>query len=349
MKHLWWKVSVGLGVSVLFAVSSAFGQAKPVELKYSMHFVATHKQCQLGVDWGKEVEKRTGGKVKVTMYPGGTLTPSNQNYDGITKGISDVGLSFFSYTQGKFPVMEIGLYPLAIKSGMAATVLSNEVYKKFNPKELDGVKVMYLAAHGPGIIHTRDKAVHKLEDVRGLKIRCGGLSAKIAKALGGVPVNIPIGESYDALKKGVANAMFVSLEAMEQWRFGEVLKYSIGNFGSAYTSVMYVAMNKQKWESLPPEVKKVIEGINEEWIGKTGKAWDDVDQSAKEWILKRGNEYITLTDEENERWAKTVAPLLDEFVKETEKKGAPGQAVLQFAVERVKQLNKEYPGPLTSR
>jgi TRAP-type C4-dicarboxylate transport system substrate-binding protein len=112
---------------------------------------------------------------------------------------------------------------------------------------------------------------------------------------------------------------------------------------------MYVAMNRQKWDSLAPDIKKTIEGINEEWIVKTGKAWDDLDQSAKEWILKRGNEYITLSEEENERWAKTVAPLLDEFVRETEKKGAPGKAALQFALERVNQLNKEYPGPLTSR
>ena len=348
MKDRRWTALGGFLVSFLFLLSSALGQAKPVELKYSMHFETTHKQCKLGVAWGKEVEKRTNGKVKIIMFPGGTLTPSPQNYDGVMKGISDVGLSWFSYTQGKFPLMEAGNYPLVYKSGMAATLLANELYKKFKPKELDGVKVLYLAGHGPGILHTRDRPVRKLEDVQGLKIRCGGRSDQIAKALGGVPVKIPIGECYDALKKGIFGGMFVSLEAMEQWRFGEVLKYSIGNFGSAYSSIMFVVMNKQKWNSLPPDVQKTIEEINQEWIVKTGKLWDEVDQSAKEWILKRGNEYISLSEAEDQRWAKAMAPILDEYIRDAEKKGVPGKAVLEFALERLKQLNKENPGPLTS-
>jgi TRAP-type C4-dicarboxylate transport system substrate-binding protein len=324
---------------VLLAVQApALAQTKPIELKYGMHFVSTHKQAALGAEWGKEVEKRTNGRVKVTMYPGGTLIPSPQLFDGVVNGIADVGFSWVNFTRGKFPLMEVCDLPLVYRSGLAATLLVNDVYNKFKPKEFDAVQVMYMGGHGPGILHTVDKPVYKMEDLKGLRIRSTGTTSKIIKHLGGIPVAMPVGEAYDALKKGVVGGIVISLEAMEQWRLGEVCKYSIGNYGSAYTSAHYVIMNKQKWNSLSPDIQKVIVEINKEWITKTGKLWDEVDISAKEWILKRGNQFISLSKEEDARWFKAVQPVLDEYVKEAEGKGVPGKKALEFSLERLKQL-----------
>jgi TRAP-type C4-dicarboxylate transport system substrate-binding protein len=329
-----------LTVSLVWTLtpSSVIAQTKPIELKYAMHFVSTHKQYEVGASWAKEIEKRTKGRVKITMYPGGTLIPSPQTYDGVVNGIADIGFSWFAFTRGKFPLMEVCDLPLAYKSGMAATRLVNEVYRKFKPAELNAVQVMYLGGHGPGILHTASKPVRKLEDVRGLRIRSTGTSAKITKALGGIPVAMPVGEAYDALKKGTVNAILISLEAMEGWRLGEVCKYSIGNYGSAYTTGHFVVMNKQKWNSLPSDIKKIIEKINEEWIVKTGKVWDEVDLSAKEWILKRGNQFINLSKQEDARWFKAVQPLRSEYVEAAKAKGLPGKEALEFCLQRLKQL-----------
>jgi TRAP-type C4-dicarboxylate transport system substrate-binding protein len=276
--------------------------------------------------------------VKVTLYPGGTLVPSTQLYDGVVNGIADVGFSWVGFTRGKFPMMEVCDLPLVYRSGMAATLLVNDAYNTLKPKEFDAVQVMYMGGHGPGILHTVDKPVSKIEDLKGLKIRGTGTSAKIVKALGGIPVALPIGEAYDALKKNVVNGTLLSLEAMEQWRLGEVCRYSIGNYGSAFTSAHYVVMNKQKWNSMPPDIQKVITEINKEWITKTGKVWDEVDISAKDWILKRGNQFITLSKEEDARWFNAVQPILDEWVKEVEGKGLPGKQTLEFCLKRLKEL-----------
>jgi TRAP-type C4-dicarboxylate transport system substrate-binding protein len=326
-------------INYSLSIAPGLAQTEPVKLNYAMHFVSTHKQYGVGEAWAKEVEKRTNGRVKVAMFPGGTLTPSPQNYDGVVKGISDIGLSWFAYTRGKFPMMEVLDLPLGYKSGLAATRLANEFYRKFKPKELDEVQVMYLGGHGPGILHTVSRPVRKLEDVKGLKIRSTGTSAKIAKALGGTPVALPIGDAYDALKRGVVDSMLVSLEAMEQWKLGEVLRYSIGNYEAAYTTVHFVVMNKEKWTTLPPDVQKIIEAINEEWIGKTGIVWDEVDISARKFIVEKlGNEFIELPEEEQHRWANAVRPLLDEWVESVESKGLPGKEALQFCLERLKMI-----------
>jgi TRAP-type C4-dicarboxylate transport system substrate-binding protein len=102
--------------------------------------------------------------------------------------------------------------------------------------------------------------------------------------------------------------------------------------------LFFVAMNKQKWNALPPDVQKIIEQINEEWIEKHGKNWDAIDKEAYDFIDKLGNKVIPLSQEENARWAKAVNPMFDEYVKEKTAKGLPAAEALKFCRERLKQL-----------
>ena len=336
MRHGKWLLLV-LAVAFMFLSLSAHAEAKPIELSYSIFFPAPHKQTVLATEWAKEIEKRTGGAVKITLFPGGTLTPADKCYDGVVKGISDIGMSVFAYTRGKFPLTEVIDLPLGYKSGEAATRLINLYRSKFKPKEFDEVKVMYLHAHGPGFLHTK-KPVRRLEDLKGMKIRSTGLSAKAAAALGGVPVAMPMGETYDALSRGVVDGSMAPLEALEGWKWGEVVKSTTESFGAAYSTGFFVVMNNEKWNSLPPGVQKVVEQINREWIEKTGRLWEAIDKSGRDYSLKRGNEIIVLPKEEDERWAKAVGPILDDYVASMKEKGLPGEEALKFCVSQLKKL-----------
>ncbi len=314
--------------------SVAFGQVK---LNYSIFFPAPHKNSVLAAEWAKEIEKRTGGKVQVTMFYGGTLTSPDKCYDGVVKGISDIGFSVFSYTMGKFPLTEVIDLPLGYKSAAVATKLINEYYNKFKPKEFDDVKVMYLHAHGPGILHTKT-AVNKLEDLKGKKIRSTGTVAKIVTALGGTPVAMPMSDTYDSLSRGVVDGTMAPVETLEGWKVGEVIKSTTENFGSAYSVAFFVVMNKAKWNSLPPDVQKTIAQVNEEWVIKQGQLWDSIDKSGRDFSLKLGNKFIPLSKEEDAKWAKAVTPMFDEYVKEKKAKGLPADEALKFCVDRLKQL-----------
>ena len=339
MKH--WKVGTLIlclwVIGFPYFTSSAFGQMKPVELSYSIMMPASHRNSVLATEWSKEIEKRTNGRVKITMFYGGTLTPADKCYTGVVKGISDVGMAVMGYTKGKFPLIEVIDLPLGYKTGVAATILINEFYSKFKPKEFDEVKVMYLHAHGPGFICTK-KPVYKLEDLKGMKIRSSGNVAKIVAALGGAPVAMPIGDTYDALSRGVAEGVTIPLEALEGFRLGEVVNFLAENTGSAYSLGFFAVMNKDKWNALPPDIRKTIEKVNEEWIEKTGKSWDEIDKSGRDFSLKKGLQIITHSKEENERWAKAVRPMLDEYVNSMKAKGLPGEEALKFCMDRLKQL-----------
>jgi len=322
-----------------FALTTApaYGQAKPIELTYSIFFPAPAPQTQVAMDWAKEIEKRTNGRVKITIFPGGTLTAADKCYDGVAKGISDIGMSVFAYTRGRFPLTEVADLPLGIKSGLVATKLINAYYKKFNPKELKDVKVMYLHGHGPGFLHTKT-AVEKLEDLKGMKIRCTGLAAKIVEKLGAVPVAMPMPDTYDSLKRGVVEGSMAPQESLKTWKWGEVVKFTTESWGSAYSTGFFVVMNKGKWNGLPKDAKRIIEQVNKEWIERQGKNWDDIDKAGREATLAAGNKIITLSKEENMRWAEAVKPILDGYVKNIKEKGLPGDKALKFYRDELKKL-----------
>ncbi len=339
MKH-WRLATLVLGlwiVASLFVCSMVFGQAKPIDLFYSNVYPAPHKMCMSAVEWGKEIEKRTNGRVKVTMFPGGTLTPGDKCYDGVVKGLSHVGMSVFSYTVGKFPLLEVIDLPLGYKSGAVATAVTNEFYAKFKPKELDEVKVMFLMGIAPSRIHTK-KPVNKLEDLKGMKIRATGTVARIAAALGATPVAMPMPDTYDALSRGVVEGVICPIEALEGWRLGEVVKYTTQNTSTTNSIAQFVVMNKGTWNSLPADVQNIIEKINEEWIPKMGALWDEIDKSGLEFVNKRGHKIISFPAEEQERWMKAVRPLLDDYVNRMKAKGLPGDEALKFCLERLKAL-----------
>ncbi|MFA5906054.1 MAG: TRAP transporter substrate-binding protein [Desulfobacula sp.] len=308
----------------------------PIKLNYSNFFPAPHKNSQLSEAWCREVEKRTNGKVAISYFPGGTLTPAAQTYDSVVTGIADIGFSVFGYTAGKFPLTEVIDLPLGYKSGSQATALINAFYTKFQPKELDDVKVLYLHGHGPGLLHSK-KPVATLDEIKGMKVRATGVTAKIVTAFGGAPVGITMPETYESLRSGVVEGVMCPIESLKGWKLGEVVSSTTLNYASAYSTAMFIIMNKAKWATLPPDVQKVFEEVNQEWSIKQGKTWDEIDLEGLEFIKAKGNKVITLSPEEDAKWAEKVKPLLDGYVANAKSKGLPGDEALKFCLDFLKK------------
>jgi TRAP-type C4-dicarboxylate transport system substrate-binding protein len=334
-----------VGLILVVCIGLAFGfigpvtaEAGPVKLTYSNFFPPGHIQSKLAEAWCKEVETRTNGQVVVEYFPGQTLTKARQVYDGVVEGISDVGFSVLAYTRGRFPVISAVDLPLGYTSGTVATQVVNAVYDKFQPKELMDTKVMYLHAHGPGLIHTKGKAVRKMEDMKGLKFRGHGTSALVVKALGGTPVPKPMPETYQMLQKGVVEGAVYPFEANKGWKLGEVTDFCTADFSAAYTTSFFVVMNKDKWNSLSAENQKIIEQINKEWIVKHGEAWDASDAEGIVFFLNQGGQIIGLDAKEAARWKAAVAPIIDDYVKKTNAKGLPGGEIVDFTMNTLKSL-----------
>ncbi len=338
MKRCTSAVCVAIGIAILIGLSchaAAAAEQKSITLKFSeSNFPATHRFAMLMADWCKEVEKRTDGRVKVDFFPGGILAPTTQVFDSVKKGIADLGDSFASYTKGRFPLIETIDLPYGYKSATMGTNLTNEFYNKFKPKEYEDVKIMFFYTAGPQKLDTK-KQVTKLEEVKGLKIRSTGTSAKIVEHLGGVPVGMPMGDAYDALARGVVQGVVGPLEVMKGWKLAEVLSFST-DYGASHVNAAYIFMNKNKWNSIPAADQKIIEQINTEWIGRSGKNWDDADKEGAEALAQKGGKIIQLPPQEQDRWRAAVKPMFDEYIKELNAKGLPGTEAVKFCMDYVK-------------
>jgi TRAP-type transport system periplasmic protein len=333
MKKILYSGTLVVAIWSLLTVIQAPASAANVTLKYANFFPPTHSQSKLAEAWCKAVEEKTEGRVKIEYYPGGSLLKDKQIYDGLADGIADIGFSVAAYTAGRFPTVSAFDLPFGYTSGTLATKVVNDVYNSLKANDFKDTKLMYLHAHGPGLISTKNKEVKVLEDLKGLRIRSTGMSAEMVKALGATPVAMGMSDAYESLEKGVVDGSAHPAEASLGWKLGEVTKYMIHSYSCAYTTTFFVAMNKDKWAALDPKDQQAIESLNKEWITKHGQAWDDADKAATEAFLKKeGNTIIELDAKESERWAAAVAPFIDEYGK----KSADGPKVISAIRESLK-------------
>jgi len=129
------------------------------------------------------------------------------------------------------------------------------------------------------------------------------------KALGAVPVGITIAESYDSMSKGVVDGALLPPETLKAFKLGEVTKY-VTQVDMLYNTVHYTTMNKDVWNSFPKHIQDAINEVNEEVFEIATELWDGdggLSQDGLDFAVENGNELITLSDEETERWKEKLS------------------------------------------
>jgi TRAP-type C4-dicarboxylate transport system substrate-binding protein len=230
-------------------------------------------------------------------------------------------------------MMEAIDLPFGYPDGKTASSVAYEFYKTMNPEELQDVKVLTIHAHGPGVLAAK-KDVNSLADMEGLKIRCTGLSSKLAEYLGAAPVAMPQNAAYEALQKGVVEGTFCPMETLKGWKQGEVIDYVVESKALGYTTSMFVVMNKKKYDSLPEDIQKIFDEVGQEWVYVHGQIWDDADVDGRKFVTDLGKTIHALPEEEEAKWVEAVQPIISEYQAKMDEKGLPGQK----AVELIKEL-----------
>lgn len=332
-----------LAAPLLGAPMPALSKDKPIELSYSSFFPAQYGMGRASAAWAKEIEKRSNGRVKITVYHGGTLTSAVGCYEGVAMGTSDIGQSCLAYTRGRFPLMEVIDLPGYPFNAIVTCRVTDEFYRKFRPKELADTHVLYLHAHIPGVIYTAKKPVRILEDLKGLRIRSTGLSSKIVKSLGATPVAMPKSDQYDSLLKGVVDGTTGGANELKGWRVAEVAKYSTIYPKVGYVTAMFVVMNLDKWNSLPPSIQRVFTEVSKDWVIYSGETWNSLEIEGIKYGKDKGHTFIFLSPEEGARWEKAVKPLYDDYLKAMEAKGFPGTEAMKYRQQLIEKYAKMYP------
>lgn len=337
----WGRLLGCFALAGIVGCSQRAGERDVYKLNYSVFFPPTHPQAKLASAWADEVMLRSQGRLKIFIFPGGALTKADQCYQGVVDNISDIGMSALAYTRGRFLLMEALDLPVGYTSGSAATHAANRLYAKYQPKAMEDTHVLYLHAHGPGILASK-RPVTVLSDLKGMKVRATGLSAKLVERLGGAPVSMPQSDTYESLQKGVVDATFCPMETLQGWKQGEVVTSVTDSRCIGYTTTFFVTMNKEVWAGLPADLQKILTDVSAEWIEKHAAMWDEADTRARTYFLGLGKDrqILALSADEQAKWKSSTRPVLDDYVKKAKQKGLPGEAFLNDLQTYLQEVQK---------
>jgi TRAP-type C4-dicarboxylate transport system substrate-binding protein len=287
--------------------------------------------------WMEKVEKDSGGRIKFEGYPAMQLggTPV-QLYDQARDGVVDIVWTLPGNTAGRFPRVEAFELPFMMNNAEATSKAYWEYVQTQAPDEFKETHVIALHVHGPGMFHSATKQIRSVADLRGMKVR--GPTRQITKMLGSVgatPVGMPLPAITDALSKGTIDACAIPWEVVPSIKVHELTKFhsEFDNTGAAlYTTTFVMAMNQAKYNSLAPDLKRVIDANSgmaaSAWLGKTQQSNDP---AGRKTAVDRGNTIYQFTAAQRDEFVKLSSQVDDEWVADMDKRGFKGAQLLSTA------------------
>lgn len=329
---------------ICFIVAAAWVPAatatEPIKLTYANFPPSSTFPCVQMERWAKEVEKRTNGKVKVQTFPGGTLLPAKNIFDGVISGTADIGNFAMSYQPGRFPVSEAVDLPVGFTSSKVASLVLLDLIEKYKPKEFEKVKVLTAFTCPPTDFMT-SSPVRSLKDLKGKELRVSGTGADMVKLLGGIPIAMPQSETPEAIQKGVVKGIVSSMEILKDFNFAAYCPYATD--ANLFVVSFAVVINQEKWNALPADVKKVMEDLKREQAQWTGKYVDDHVKEALAWSKQKySHQVIQLPAQEKAEIAKLLKPIVDGYVQRVTPQGVPASQILNDINALKKKYEKQY-------
>jgi TRAP-type C4-dicarboxylate transport system substrate-binding protein len=327
--------------------AAGLAQAQEVTLKFH-HIWNTQAMASVNViaPWCDKIAKESANKLKCQVFPAMSMggTPQ-QLVDQVKDGVADVVITLPGYTAGRFPALEVFELPFMTNSAEVGARAAWDYLQKYALKEFPGTKILAIWVHDEGYVHTREKPVKTLADFKGLKMRAPTRQTnKLLATLGASPVGMPLPAVVDAVSKGTIDGFLLPWEVMPSLKLHEMVKYHSETDPSRpalYSAVFVFAMNQAKYDSLPADLKKVIDAnAGAAYSQAIGKIWDGSQAAGRQAAKDRGNTFTMIPASELDNWVKAAAPLYDEFTADMDKKGLPGKQMLQDARDLLVKYKK---------
>jgi TRAP-type C4-dicarboxylate transport system substrate-binding protein len=336
----------GAAIAAPAVARIARAQTPDVTLKLH-HFLppASNVQRHLWTPWVKKVESESQGRIKIDIYPsmqlGGTQP---QLYDQARDGVVDIIWTVLGSMPGRFPAVEVFELPfVAARSGIANAKAVQEFTDTVGKDEFRDVHPLGVWAHDAGVIHT-NRPIAKMEDLRGLKLRSPSrLAGEALKAVGANGIPMPIPQLPESLAQRVLDGCVIPWEVVPAVKVQELLRYhtEIPGTPTLYTTTFVLAMNKAKYESLPADLKRVLDANSGQAVADmAGGMWDTQAKVVAEMVRKRGNTISTISVEEAARWRKATQPVIDAWIRQVKDRGLDGNKLLETARALIAKYDK---------
>jgi TRAP-type C4-dicarboxylate transport system substrate-binding protein len=337
------KAALALGVAIASMPVTALAQEVVLKLHQFLPAQANVPRLVLDV-WADKVQKDSGGRIKIERFAAMQLGGKPPElYDQAKDGLADIIWTVNGYTPGRFPRSEVFELPFMMTNAEAVSRAYWDMFvKHMKDTEFAETKIIGTWVHGPGMFHTKNP-VKTPDDLKGMKIRGGSrVINNLLEKVGAQPVGLPVTGVPEALSKGVIDGTTIPWEVTTALKVPELVKNHTEFSGKAlYTITFVLAMNKAKYDSLPADLKKVIdENSGQEFSAFAGKTQAGADGPARENAVKAGNNIITISEADTAKWRELSQPVYDQWATDVSAKGIDGKALIKEAQDLIAKYTK---------
>jgi TRAP-type C4-dicarboxylate transport system substrate-binding protein len=294
--------------------------------------------------WAAQVDKATGGRVKVTMLPKPIAAP-NQHYDAVISGQVDVAWATYGYQPERFMPYLIAELPAlgetAVHNGVALWRTHKAYIEKAGVHK--DVQLLGVMTHGPGLMHHSKKLILTPDDLKGQKIRVGGDVPKaIVEAFGGVVITQPAPKSYEILSAGIADGIMFPTESLKSFNIANLVPYTTYVKGGLYSSSFWFAMNKKKFDGLSKADQDAVMSVSGEHFARlAGAGWDKADQEGREAMKAAGGKIQEMSPAFIGELKKLTEKLEADYAAKMDKMGLNGKDVIRTFRAEVEKVAAE--------
>jgi TRAP-type C4-dicarboxylate transport system substrate-binding protein len=276
------------------------------------------------------------------MQLGGTPP---QLFDQAKDGVADIVWTVPTYQAGRFAKSEVFELPFMTKTSEGGSRAFWEYLQRYSLDEFKGTKILMAHVHDGAELHFASKQVKTLEDLKGLKVRAPTrIGTRMISALGMTPIQMPAPQVPESIAKGVVDGASLPWEVVPALKVNEVTKSHTEtgqNQRKMSNTIFVVAMNEAKYNSLPADLKKVIDANSgAEASVWAGKVWDSTIAPGRKSATDRGNTVNVLTPAEYARWVKATDSVAQDWVKDVTAKGNDGNKLLSAAKALLDQYDR---------
>ena len=301
---------------------AAFAQA-PIRITFS-HFLgpASFFQTDLVEPWARELEARSGGKVKVEVFNSSSrFGDARKQATQVSDGAVDIALGLRGAEGERFWRTSIIELPFVVPNADSGSKALWNLYKSGGlANEWDGYKVLALFVQNPGLVHTRHTRVVNLSDLKGLRLRAPNRTVSVAlESVGAIPMVMLPDELVPAMQAGRLDGIITNWGTPLPGFLDYMKQHTAVPF---YASAFFIVMNKQRYESLPPDVKRAIEEVSgDALVAKFGGLWDRWDKPFLDGAHASDQEIVRLTPAQLRNWQEGLQPVSDRYIADLTQRG----------------------------
>lgn len=294
--------------------------------------------------WADEIEKRTGGRLKIKLYSSGVLARERSVIEAVRVGLADAGEVVTVLSPGKTPLATVGQNPVGSSDLYVNHQAMQDLLHHYPPVQEEfqrlNQRALWTQATGSQRVLAK-RPLRTLDDFKGLKIRSTAQMATLYKKLGATPVFIPMTEAYEGLQRGTADAVSAGLLHMESIRFQEVCKHLLLIEGIGVNNAGFGTINLDRWNRLSPDIQKIVLDVSNEFPAHLAHQMIFSEKKTIDNFKASGVEINTLSPSEKKKLQSLGEEVAAHWIEEMKGKGLPGKEALHFLMGAESRIQGE--------